>query len=347
MSGENMMKTAVIEEPGRIDIRELPMPEPGEYGALCKMLYGATCTGTDGHLIRGKIPWPVYYPTAFGHESVGRVVEVGKKVRNYKIGDIITRVGLRESDCKKAGLNWNWGGYSTHGVATDHRAMKDDGLSEAEYGAFRVNQVVPPEIDPRDATLIITWRETLSFATRMGVCKGASVLVLGSGGNGLSFVSMSKALGASYVAAVGGAGREPNARRAGVDAYFDYRSGDWAGALSSGEKFDFIIDAVAAPDGLGKVLSCLKPGGACGIYGLEIKGADPVLIAPLASHGFIFYAGGYDEEETHDRVIELILRDALDASAWLEKDREFGLDEIKSAFAALNEKRFVKALIKL
>ena len=47
------------------------MPEVGEYDALCDLLYGATCTGTDQHLIAGRFPWPVQYPTILGLESVG------------------------------------------------------------------------------------------------------------------------------------------------------------------------------------------------------------------------------------------------------------------------------------
>ena len=65
------MKAAIIERPGVLTVKEIPMPEVGEYDALCDLLYGATCTGTDQHLIVGRFPWPVQYPTILGHESVG------------------------------------------------------------------------------------------------------------------------------------------------------------------------------------------------------------------------------------------------------------------------------------
>ncbi len=57
------MKAAIIERPGVLTVKELPTPEVGEYDALCELLYGATCTGTDRHLIAGRFPWPVQHPT--------------------------------------------------------------------------------------------------------------------------------------------------------------------------------------------------------------------------------------------------------------------------------------------
>ena len=43
--------------------------------------------------MRGGHPRPIQYPTILGHESVGRVIEVGKKVKNFHCGDLVTRVG--------------------------------------------------------------------------------------------------------------------------------------------------------------------------------------------------------------------------------------------------------------
>ncbi|MEI3175069.1 MAG: hypothetical protein V8S96_00395 [Lachnospiraceae bacterium] len=60
----------------------------------------------------------------------------------------------------------------------------------------RVNQIIPEEIDRRDAPMIITWRETLSYLLRLGVSAGKPVLILGAGANALSFVALSCNLGA-------------------------------------------------------------------------------------------------------------------------------------------------------
>jgi D-arabinose 1-dehydrogenase-like Zn-dependent alcohol dehydrogenase len=65
------MKAVVVEQPGQLQVREIPEPTPGDYDALCRIEYGAVCTGTDQHLISATFPWPVQYPTILGHESIG------------------------------------------------------------------------------------------------------------------------------------------------------------------------------------------------------------------------------------------------------------------------------------
>ena len=208
------MKAAIVESPGVLRVREVPPPEMGDYDGLCEMLYGATCSGTDNHLLAGRAAWTtVHYPTVLGHESIGRVIKLGAKVRYLKLGDLVTRVGTRPA----GGISINWGGFAEYGLATDHRAMREDGLPKAAWDHLRINATLPPGTDPAAATMMITWRETLSYATRIGIEPGARVLVIGSGGNGLAFVSHAANLGAACVVMLGNAERAGLARRGGSD----------------------------------------------------------------------------------------------------------------------------------
>ncbi len=338
------MKAAIVERPGVLAVREIPMPVAGEYDALCELLYGATCSGTDLHLLHGRFPWPVRYPTVLGHESVGRVIEVGAKVRHFQVGDLVTRVGAPAID----EISVNWGGFAEYGIARDHWAAKEDGRPREEWNAFRVNQHVPEGIDPRAATLIITWRETLSYLTRMGFGAGASLLVIGSGGNGLAFTAHARNLGASRVAVIGSAGREQVARAAGARDYFDYKADALAAAVSDScpEGFDFIIDAVGKKGALDSALPLLKPGATVGIYGIDDFGA--CLLNPAHARGsFTFANNGYDEEETHDRVIAFIQRGKLDARLWLDLESPYPLERLADALDAVAQRKAVKALVQL
>ena len=47
------MKAAVVEKPGVLSVRDVPEPVRGPYDCLCEILYGATCTATDLHIIAG------------------------------------------------------------------------------------------------------------------------------------------------------------------------------------------------------------------------------------------------------------------------------------------------------
>jgi NADPH:quinone reductase-like Zn-dependent oxidoreductase len=340
------MKAAIVETPGVFCVREVEAPTVGAYDALCQMLFGATCTGTDTHLIDGCFPWPVTYPTILGHESIGRIIEVGPKVRHLKVGDLVTRVGTPAPP--NSGIDVNWGGFAELGIAKDFRAMQEDGLPAEEWQVFRVNQTLPPDTNPAAATMMITWRETWSFISRMGVGPGAKVLVLGSGGVGLAFVAHAKNLGAAEVAVVGQVAREQQTRAAGATKYFDYKSEHLAEQLSAAypDGFDFVIDSVGKAGQLSRILPAVRSGGLLTTYGLDDHGSLSIDLSQ-ARGTFTYYFGGYDEAEAHDEVVAMLQDGRLDARWWLDLDHPFSLDNISDAYQAVRERRQIKALIRL
>ena len=113
------MKAAIVEENNQIVIRDIPEPElPNDYAVLCDTVYGSMCAGTDSHLVRGDEPFCQWIPKPFilGHESVGRVIRLGSKVRHVKAGDLITRVG-----CPPVGeINSGCGGFCAKTIAYDY-----------------------------------------------------------------------------------------------------------------------------------------------------------------------------------------------------------------------------------
>jgi L-iditol 2-dehydrogenase len=342
------MRAGVVEGPGVLVVREVPLPEMGEYDALCELLYGATCSGTDNHVLAGRAAWTtVNYPTVLGHESIGRVIKLGAKVRNFKLGDLVTRVGTRPA----GGISINWGGFADYGLATDHQAMREDGLPLAAWDRYRINQALPPGTDPAAATMMITWRETLSYVTRIGIAPGARVLVIGSGGNGLAFVSHSANLGAACVVMLGNAERAGSAAQAGATGYVNYRQADAAGqvaklAEAAGGGFDFVIDAVGRSGTLDLGLPHIAAGATIGIYGMDSFGRYS-LNPQLTRHTFTVYQGGYDEGETHARVLEFWRAGKLKPEIWLDLDHPYELEQLGQALEDVEQRKSVKALVRL
>ena len=340
------MKAAVVEKIGKLSVMDVPVPEPKEYEALCEILYGSTCSGTDNHLLEGRLPFKVNYPTIIGHESIGRVVKLGNKVRNYKVADLVTRVGAPAE--LKPGLSSNWGGFSEYGIAVDHKAMKDDGIEQSKWSYQRINQVLHPDIDVRAATMIITWRETFSYCSRLGFAKGDRILIMGSGGNGLAFASHARNLGASIVVVAGNPERKATAMKAGATHYVDYRETDLAAAIKNAGvgQVDKIIDSVGKKGQADRMLPLLKSGGTFGVYGVdELKSYT---LNPMGGQGsFTIFNGGYEESEAHDAVLKFMKEGKLDASIWLDFSNVFTLDQIADALKAVRDRKFVKALVKL
>jgi len=338
------MKAAVVEGPNRLVVKDIPEPEMGPYQARCEILYGAMCSGTDTHIVECDFPWLSPRPTVLGHESIARVVETGEKVRNLQAGDLVTRVGT----VPVGPYSVTWGGFAEIGIATDHLACQADGVPAEQWAGARVQRVLPAGVDPAAATMVITWRETCSYANRIGIGGARRVLVIGSGGNGLSYVAHAAGAGCEQVAMIGSAGREPSARRAGATDYFAYDSPDARdqAAAACADGFDVVIDAVGKAALADVGLSLLAPGGTIGIYGIDDFGK--VRVNPDAARGsFTVYQGGYDEPETHEQVVERFVAGTLDASIWLDLDNPFDLDDISDALEATRRREVVKALIRI
>jgi len=70
------MKAAVLVSPRRVEVRDLPVPEPGPGEVLVKVTHAALC-GTDHHIYLGEFEGRVEYPAVLGHEFGGIVEAVG------------------------------------------------------------------------------------------------------------------------------------------------------------------------------------------------------------------------------------------------------------------------------
>jgi threonine dehydrogenase-like Zn-dependent dehydrogenase len=196
--------------------------------------------------------------------------------------------------------------------------------------------------------LFITWRETLSYLTRMVMSSGKTALIIGSGGNGLAFVSHARLLGASHVTLIGSAERKEDAIRAGAHQGFNDRDEQcWAAARECcPDGYDLVIDVVGKSGLAQQGLSLLKPGGSLGIYGLDDAGR--ITLNPTAAPGtFTFYNGGYAEHESHATVLAAYRSGQLDPSVWLRRDQVFTLDKIAAALEAVKSRTLIKPLIRL
>jgi threonine dehydrogenase-like Zn-dependent dehydrogenase len=260
------MLAAVAERPGVLAIREVPLPTIDETECLVEILACAICNSTDRKLLDGHFRYkgPEAYPGILGHEAVGRVIECGSHVKEFKVGDLV----LRPMACYAPGEGPTcmYGGLAQYGK-----------VKSLAHGGNPMQQIVPPEIDPLDATMLITLKETLSWLWRWEVRPRESVVVLGSGPVGLSFAFFAKLLGCYPVLVVGR--REEPLRRAlqfGADGVINMTHDDPAAVVrqfTSGDGADRVIEAIGDEKMMELGLSLLKrlPAGRLGrlgVYGI-------------------------------------------------------------------------------
>jgi threonine dehydrogenase-like Zn-dependent dehydrogenase len=270
------VKGLVVTAAHALELREISDPRPGPYEALVRIRACGICGTTDRELVTGDQPYNSAYPCLLGHEAVGVVVETGARVRNFRIGDWVTRpVGIWPGDSRD-GLTSAWGGFATLGVVRDRQAMADDGDVRLlqDYTALRQNRVDATGLDERALVLAISLAETASWSWQLPPLGGATVCVAGTGIAGLSIALWAKLAGAGTVVVLG---RRPErlrlARTIVADLALD-SGDDWAGQLrrQSPSGIDVFCEAVGSPALLRQGVGLLRPGGTAAVYGVAPRG---------------------------------------------------------------------------
>src|SRR3989344_2918462 len=333
------MKAVIVKAPGIVAVEVIPEPVVEDYDALCSVLASGICNGTDNNIVMNDPYHKVKFPAVLGHEGIGKVIALGKKVRFLKIGDMITRIFQKLPE--GSGYQILYGAFAERAVATDWQAMKEDGLLESEYNKYRVHRVLPRGFDPIESTLIITWRETFAYLSKLKPEAGQNVLIIGSGGNAMAFLDHVKNLNMSS-GIIGNPLLKEKFLRKGADFFISYKEGKLSDILLQTKKtFDIILDTIGEPETLQKALPTLKPRGKIGVYGL-----DNFLEYKVVPRDLSFLNGEkYDEASAHDSIIDFIQKNKLNAWDYISKDYICPLAKIIDALRAGEEKKVLKSVI--
>jgi len=267
------MLAGIVRHFGEVKAEEAPMPTIGEYDALVKIIACAFCNGTDRHIIEGTLPFVSALPLILGHESVGRVVEIGTKVRNYKVGNIVFRPSAVYKGTSGV-PNSCWGGFAEYGIISDSKALAEDKTGHPISDLKTAQQIIPDGIDPVEATTLITVKETLSSLLIADFKANQNLLIFGSGPVGMSFALCGRMLGASKIVIVGRrAERLKQTLAFGVDDVINSSTEDViqkSRELSKGRGFDLVVDAVGDYDLINLAVKCVTHRGIVGQYGVPI-----------------------------------------------------------------------------
>jgi len=278
------MKAAVVTSPGDIEIWDISRPQCQDYQAVVKQLGCSICNGTDLKIVEGRFKGNIDYPVLLGHEGIGRVVEKGKRVKNFNIGDMLLHtqlgiMGTRYRISNKEDIVVGSGAFAEYALAGDWKAMHEDGIGENASvfsPIYYTQQRLMVDLEPSLATMIITLKEVMSAIRRFRFTPNASLLVFGDGPVGLSFVWLSKSIGMVPVVCCGHHdSRLKAAKRLGAEQTIELSGGNIPAQVleqTQGQKFEFIIDAIGIPELINESLELIKEGGRVSIYGISSRG---------------------------------------------------------------------------
>jgi len=343
------MKAAVVEGPGILRVRDLPEPKINEYQALVKIKACSICNGTDSKIVDGKLAFVKDYPAVLGHESVGEVVEIGAKVSRYKIGDMVFRAGVSyPGNDPVASL---WGGFAEYGTVDDMYAQVNDGLPHTNFATMQ--QIIPPEtgLSAVDATILITYKEILSFLQNFGVKPSESVLIWGTGPVSLSCILFAKILGAYPVICCGRRDEAlRNAAEMGADYTININNQDVLKTvmeITDGLGLNKIVDGVGDFGLVQSSIPMAAVNGEIGIYGIA-PGEDGNMFNSTLDFGkrrppYSIRFLGPSEGAAHDHMMGLVKLGLVEPGKLV--DKVISLNEIAHGFELVRGKKARKVVV--
>jgi len=192
-----------VDEP--LEVQEVDRPECDADGVVVETEACGICR-SDWHAWQGDWEWLGLMPTPgliFGHEPVGRVVEVGEKVSEFSEGDRVTNpFNLSDGTCPycRAGR----ANICEKSVPMGFVGFQPGAFAE-EYPVRNADQNLVGVPDTADAVEIagLGCRFATAFhgvSRRADISPGDWVAVHGCGGVGLSAVHVASALGGNVIA---------------------------------------------------------------------------------------------------------------------------------------------------
>lgn len=277
-------RALVLEAPGRLLPRDLPVPAIGEDDGLLRVEACGLC-GTDHEQFTGALPvGGAFVP---GHEIVGIVEAVGPRAAERWGVTAGARVAVEPFQSCRVCAACRAGDYrhcERHPFPDFYGAIPLarvpglwGGYAEAVYlGPDAVLLPVPDGLDPTLATVFNPLGAGLRWAVQLpGAAAGAVVAVLGPGIRGLCAAAAAKEAGASFVLVTGVGERDAErlalAPRFGADLAVDVTGADPVRELrrAAGVRgADVVVDVTAnAPAAFGQAIDLARPGGTVVVAG--------------------------------------------------------------------------------
>ena len=76
---------------GNMELREVPVPEPGAGQVLIEVAYTGIC-GSDLHIYHSDISLAMRFPVITGHEFSGTIVKLGEGVSDLEVGERVSGI---------------------------------------------------------------------------------------------------------------------------------------------------------------------------------------------------------------------------------------------------------------
>jgi alcohol dehydrogenase len=345
------MRAAIFKGPGTIVVEDRDKPGVVEStDAVVRVVMACVC-GSDLWFYRGISDLP---HGAIGHEFIGVVDEVGDEVADLSIGDfVIAPFSWSDGACKNCEAGFQTaclhGGFFGQGGDGDGGQAEFVRVPQADGTLLKV-----PEADLSEEVMasLLALTDVMSTgyhaAVSAGVREGATVAVVGDGAVGLCGVLAAKMLGAERVFVLGSTHEDRHrlAREWGADEIISVRGDDAVKALqdlTDGYGADAVLECVGTADATATSFAVAKAGAIVGRVGVP----HDAVIDPLDTffRNVGMRGGPAPARRYQPHLVRAVLAGEIDPGKVF--DLVTDLEHIADAYAAMDERRAIKAMVKV
>jgi len=348
------MKSTFLHAPGDIRVEEAPDPvilAPGD--AIVRVTAACVC-GSDLWPYRGVRQFG--HPISMGHELIGVVEAVGADVTTVKPGDfVISPFSSSDGTCQscRAGFPSACDHVAFFG-STDSSGLPTVG-AQSELARIPMADgslvVVPEPFDQALVPDLLTLADVMSTghhaAVSAGVGPGDVVVVVGDGAVGLSGVLAASRLGAERIIAMSRhQDRADLARTFGATDVVAERGDEGIAAirdLLGGDQADAALECVGTEESMDQAIGAVRGGGRVGYVGVP-AGGSRLPIGVLFSRNITVGGGMAPARQYIPELLPDVLSGAIRPG--LVFDLELPLDGAAEAYAAMDERRAIKTLLR-
>ncbi len=344
------MRAALYTGPHSIEVGERPDPViTASTDAVVRVVLSCVC-GSDLWYYRGESPHDL---GPIGHEFIGAVEQFGPEVRGIAEGDFVIAPFIYcDGTCAhcRAGVT----SQCVHGAAFGNHGI-DGGQGEAVRVPLAGSTLVRvPGTGRSDETMrsLLALSDVMCTghhaAVSAGVKSGDVVAVVGDGAVGLCAVIAARRLGAARIIVLS---RNPSRQKLAVafgatDILAE--RGDTAieavRELTNGVGVDAALECVGTGQSVATALAITRPGSMVGIvgvpHGVDASIADTIVFRNVGLRGGVAPARAYIPE-----LLDDVLEGRINPGRVF--DFETGLDGVAEAYAAMDERRAIKSLLRI
>ena len=347
------MKATILHAPRDIRVEEVDDPAiQRPTDALVRVTAACVC-GSDLWPYRGINE--VARPRRIGHEFVGIVEEVGADVRSLRPGDFVIapflysdntcphcQVGM-QSACSNGG---SWGGRDSEGLMVDGGQGEYVRVPLADGTLVSTREVPDEKLVPSLLALSDVMGTGWHAAVAAGAREGDTVAVVGDGAVGLCGVLAAAQMGAERVVVMSRhESRQRLATSFGATDVVAERGEAGEAAvrdLTDGVGVDAVLECVGTGEAMQTAIAIARPGATVGYVGVPHGVELPVRDMFARNVGV---AGGVAPVRAYlPRLRDDVLNGVISPGAVF--DLEVPLAEAAEAYAAMDERRAIKSLIR-